>query len=326
MIVTFRIRRGTAAAWASANPVLALGEPGLETDTRKVKYGDGATAWNSLTYSASGSVAWTDVTGKPANLTAIAALSTAADKLSYWTGSGTAALTDLSSFGRSLIDDTTAATARATLGVETGITLTDSALPRLSMVRSGVGTWHLGNQTAGGTTNTFQITFNSTSVFELTTSSAATFRGTLSIAGHGTTASGANAFIDSTTGLLSRSTSSVAYKRDVEPLDPALADAVLELEPIWYRSAIETDRQDWSWLGFSAEQLAAIEPRLVHWGYLPEDYDQRFKRARILRKGAQLRPLGVAYDRMTVPLLSIVQRMAARIDGLEEEITALKRG
>ncbi|HVH49970.1 MAG TPA: hypothetical protein VM760_08870 [Sphingomicrobium sp.] len=46
----FRIRRDTAANWASVNPVLKLGEPGLETDTRRIKYGDGSTAWNSLGY------------------------------------------------------------------------------------------------------------------------------------------------------------------------------------------------------------------------------------------------------------------------------------
>ena len=46
-----RIRRDTAAAWASANPVLGLGEMGLETDTRKTKFGDGLSAWNSLSYS-----------------------------------------------------------------------------------------------------------------------------------------------------------------------------------------------------------------------------------------------------------------------------------
>jgi hypothetical protein len=33
------------------NPVLAAGEMGLETDTKKMKIGDGATAWNSLHYS-----------------------------------------------------------------------------------------------------------------------------------------------------------------------------------------------------------------------------------------------------------------------------------
>jgi hypothetical protein len=43
-------RRGTAAAWTSANPVLAAGEEGWETDTHKGKTGDGSTAWTSLTY------------------------------------------------------------------------------------------------------------------------------------------------------------------------------------------------------------------------------------------------------------------------------------
>lgn len=43
-------RRGTAALWTSTNPVLAIGETGLETDTLKTKLGDGATAWNSLAY------------------------------------------------------------------------------------------------------------------------------------------------------------------------------------------------------------------------------------------------------------------------------------
>ncbi|RYD64867.1 MAG: hypothetical protein EOP58_08675 [Sphingomonadales bacterium] len=62
MIVKFRIRRDTAANWTSVNPVLALGEPGLETDTRRIKHGDGTTAWNSLAYS-KGAVAWGDITG-----------------------------------------------------------------------------------------------------------------------------------------------------------------------------------------------------------------------------------------------------------------------
>ena len=45
-----KLRKGTAAAWVSANPVLAAGEPGFETDTKKLKLGDGTTAWNSLPY------------------------------------------------------------------------------------------------------------------------------------------------------------------------------------------------------------------------------------------------------------------------------------
>lgn len=45
-----RLRGGTAAEWAAANPVLAAREPALETDTGKEKRGDGTTAWNSLPY------------------------------------------------------------------------------------------------------------------------------------------------------------------------------------------------------------------------------------------------------------------------------------
>lgn len=47
-VARVRLRRGTAAQWASANPVLAPGEPGFETDTGIVRVGDGATAWSSL--------------------------------------------------------------------------------------------------------------------------------------------------------------------------------------------------------------------------------------------------------------------------------------
>lgn len=51
MAQQIQLRRGTAATWTSANPTLAQGELGLETDTGQFKFGDGSTAWTSLAYS-----------------------------------------------------------------------------------------------------------------------------------------------------------------------------------------------------------------------------------------------------------------------------------
>jgi hypothetical protein len=50
MAIQIQFRRGTASEWTSANPTLAAGEMGIETDTDYFKIGDGATAWTSLAY------------------------------------------------------------------------------------------------------------------------------------------------------------------------------------------------------------------------------------------------------------------------------------
>ena len=52
MATQIQLRRDTAANWTSANPTLAAGELGLETDTTYYKIGTGSTAWTSLAYSA----------------------------------------------------------------------------------------------------------------------------------------------------------------------------------------------------------------------------------------------------------------------------------
>lgn len=48
------LRNDTAAKWKLINPVLKLGEMGIETDTNMFKFGDGVTAWNDLAYAGKG--------------------------------------------------------------------------------------------------------------------------------------------------------------------------------------------------------------------------------------------------------------------------------
>lgn len=45
-----QLRRDTAANWSTNNPTPSAGEPCFETDTGKLKIGDGITAYNSLSY------------------------------------------------------------------------------------------------------------------------------------------------------------------------------------------------------------------------------------------------------------------------------------
>jgi hypothetical protein len=53
MTTKIQVRRDTAANWTAANPVLSSGEIGVETDTQKMKTGNGVTAWTSLIYTGS---------------------------------------------------------------------------------------------------------------------------------------------------------------------------------------------------------------------------------------------------------------------------------
>ena len=47
-----KLRRDTSANWTAVNPVLLEGEPGLELDSGKTKYGNGTSTWTQLPYSA----------------------------------------------------------------------------------------------------------------------------------------------------------------------------------------------------------------------------------------------------------------------------------
>ena len=48
--IQLQFRRGTAAQWTAENPLLAVGEMAIESDTELFKIGDGVRRWNSLPY------------------------------------------------------------------------------------------------------------------------------------------------------------------------------------------------------------------------------------------------------------------------------------
>lgn len=57
-----KLRRDTSAAFASSNPILGNGEPAYETDTKKLKIGDGTTAYTQLEYFSAGGGGSTNIT------------------------------------------------------------------------------------------------------------------------------------------------------------------------------------------------------------------------------------------------------------------------
>ena len=82
-------RRGTASQWSAANPVLASGEIGFETDTNKFKMGNGTSTWSSLQYYANAAELAAIVDGAPELLNTLNELAAAiGDDADFFTNIG----------------------------------------------------------------------------------------------------------------------------------------------------------------------------------------------------------------------------------------------
>lgn len=140
-----------------------------------------------------------------------------------------------------------------------------------------------------------------------------------------TTATAADAVINAD-GTFSREVSTLEFKRDIEPMEDSYADAIVQgVETIFYRSKCERDPQEWGYWGIPAEQLATIDPRLVHWGHSTKEVPQPFGPPKTVPDlDSPLKPIGVQYSRLVVPLLQVVRRQGAAIEALTARLDKLE--
>ena len=222
------------------------------------------------------------------------------------------------------------------LGVDSGNSLkfsTDAGVTQHATIDSsgnvGIGDYIPGSSNNGGayffnsgsvysnrtlsTGSVFVGLLNGNATSEVLANGSATFDGTITSEGtyNNTSTGSPNMYVHPTNYQFHRSTSSIKYKTNVETIEDQYSDAILNCRPVWYQSLCEADNPDFGHWGFIAEEVAEIDPRLVHY---KEEED------------GTLEPEGVQYDRFVPHLLNLIKRQQQAIETLEAKVAALEAG
>ena len=99
------------------------------------------------------------------------------------------------------------------------------------------------------------------------------------------------------------------------------------MRPVWYRSITGNDPTGYSYYGLIAEEVAAIDPRLVSFGPLPDCIcgdDPDDEGVTLHTPECLTEPEGVQYDRLVPHLISVAQRQAAELAALTARLEALE--
>jgi hypothetical protein len=177
MAVRIQLRRDTAANWTSSNPILRAGEVGIETDTRKLKIGNGTSTWTQITdyvsdeklntstaASTYAPLASPTLTGTPTAPTATAGTNSTQIATTAFVGTAVSALIDaapgaldtLNELAAAMGDDANFATTLTT-SINSKIAKSDITAKGAILIGTGAGTYT--SQTVG--TNGQVLTANS---------------------------------------------------------------------------------------------------------------------------------------------------------------------
>jgi hypothetical protein len=146
------MQAGSLALRAQLGAGLVVGSP-TGSDT-------GAGTINAVTLYENGTSLASKYQGLDSELTAIAGLTSAADRLPYFTGSGTAALATFTTAGRNLVDDADTTAQRTTLGLGTAATQNTGTSGANLPFLNGTNTW-----SAGQTIDQASLTVNLDTAF-----------------------------------------------------------------------------------------------------------------------------------------------------------------